>query len=348
MKPLAAMCFALITSDALAQSVVPPVEQKTEDRIFTKDNLDIESYYRSLLNKQNTDPAYLQELKKLQDENERLKKRPLRDYKIGQKVSPPSEYLQGSRRGNVPGNVSKPKKTKKVRSAPPRTFASGLKTYGVTYQEEESLSVLPAASFVRAKMLSGARCKTGSTAYDILLELDYGFSGPNYTKIPLQGCRIIASCLFDLSIKKAVITPHTMSCVRDNGGSVQRKISAFAADRHSEFGVGGVIDMKQDEVFFTSLLAGIVKGASLAYIEANKEKRVVPLNDNQNAVVEKFTGKFPELALARGVLEPASNVTQFYLNQAKALLPTIGVGSGDELWVITTDSVEIPDLRDID
>jgi len=35
-------------------------------------------------------------------------------------------------------------------------------------------------------------------------------------------------------------------------------------------------------------------------------------------------------------------VTQWYLKQAQNLLPTINVGSGQEVWVIMQDQVDLP------
>jgi hypothetical protein len=45
---------------------------------------------------------------------------------------------------------------------------------------------------------------------------------------------------------------------------------------------------------------------------------------------------------AGGASNAASQVTQWYLRQAQNLLPTINVGSGQDVWVVMQDTVRLP------
>ena len=45
---------------------------------------------------------------------------------------------------------------------------------------------------------------------------------------------------------------------------------------------------------------------------------------------------------AGGASNAASMVTQWYLKQAQNLLPTITIGSGQDVWIVLQDSVALP------
>jgi conjugal transfer pilus assembly protein TraB len=207
----------------------------------------------------------------------------------------------------------------------------------------EGGEVLPAGSWVRAKILTGAEANN-RYPYNMTLQLDYAFTGPNGTKIPLQGCITIAEAKADLSIERVIILPTKLSCVRDDGEYVERQLTGFVAGRDSSNGVQGVYSSKQGKVFLQALLASIAKGAGAA-VQMTQFSETI--GGSENATVAKnFTGNVGQFALAKGVTDAATLVTDWYLNQAKALLPTIMVGSGEDVWIIVTESVEVPPLAE--
>ena len=254
----------------------------------------------------------------------------------------------GNSLGNVPGNNSeKSKGSSKTRSAPTTRLASGVQIFAVSEEASLELTVLPAGSWVRAKLLTGVQANA-KYPYNVLLQLDYAYTGPNGVKIPLNGCLVLGGATADLSIERVIISPHTLSCVRDNGEYLQRKVTGFVAGRDSSNGMMGVYDSKQSQVFLQAVLAGVVKGASKAYQIANTTVALANGTNGAQTPVQNFNGRFEELAVAEGVGESAEMVTQWYLEQAKALLPTIHVGSGQDVWIVMTDKVDVPDLRSFD
>ena len=336
---IAAISFS-ISGVSFGQLGVP---DKRDERVLSDDsNISFDSEYKRLYDQLlNSTTGIYDEIDKLKKENEQLK---AQSANPANRASPSSPATVGSSLGNdVAGNKAK-KRNKNTSSAPTRRLKSGIQVFAVTEAEQENLAVLPAGAFVRSTVLTGVKANA-KYPYNVLLELDYAYMGPNDTRIPLNGCRVLAGATADLSIERVILSPHTLSCVRDNGQYVQRKVNGFVAGRDSENGLEGVVDKKQDRVFFQAMLAGIVQGASQAYKIANTQQQLVPTNDGKAAVVTNFKGKFEELALALGLGKPAEMVTSWYLEQAKALLPTIGIGSGDEVWIIMTDSVDVPNLR---
>ena len=333
----------LISKTSFADLEVP---DKKDQRVLSDDsNITIDSEYKRLYDQLlNSTTGIYDEIDKLKQENEKLKANNSNQAQVQRYSSPAS--ISSSLGNEVSGNQKSPR-NKPTSSAPTRRLKSGIQVFAVTDQAKENLTMLPAGSFVRAKVLTGVKANA-KYPYNVLLELEYAYMGPNNTRIPLQGCRVVAGATSDLSIERVILSPHTLSCVRENGEYIQRKIDGFVAGRDSENGMEGEVDNKQDKVFFQAMLAGIVQGASQAYKIANTQQQLVPTNDGNAAVVTNFKGKFEELALALGLAKPAEMVTSWYLEQAKALLPTIRIVSGDDVWIIMTDSVDVPDLKNFE
>ena len=198
--------------------------------------------------------------------------------------------------------------------------------------------VLPSGSYVKAKLLTGVEAPEGKT-YPILLELDYAYVLPNDKRLDLAGCFIIAKAQGDLSTERVQMQATKLSCVSKRGGMFEREINGFVADDvDNSFAVVGRVNSKQDRVAATAFLAGIVSGIGKAIQQAQTTSQTTPLGGSQTVL----TGDQTKFIAAGGASEAATMVTQWYLKQAQNLLPTINVGSGQSVWVIMQDQVELP------
>ena len=241
----------------------------------------------------------------------------------------------------------KDKKTQRTKSnvstAPSSVYGGGVQTFAISYETDEAGEVLPAGSWVRAKLMTGVEANS-RYPYNVTLQLDYAFTGPNGYKIPLQGCLAVAEAKADLSIERVIILPKTLSCVKESGEYVEREIEGFVAGRDSSNGVRGVYSSKQGKVFLQALIASIAKGAGTA-VQMTQFTETVSGSENA-AVARNFTGDVGQFAVAKGLTDASTLVADWYLNQAKALLPSINIGSGQDLWIIVTSSVNVPPLYD--
>jgi type IV secretory pathway VirB10-like protein len=356
MRRLAIFTPLLVAAPMVFGQAALPVPDEQVKRTMPNDTKEmIDTEYKKLYEQKEQETAGTIE------ENERLRKEleALKNFNAGSSnptapaasaVMPgtsesKSPAVVGNELGNVSGNQKKgPKRQVQTQSAPTKQLASGVQVFAVSSEAANDLTVLPAGSWVRAKLLTGVQANA-RYAYNVLMQLDYAYTGPNGSKIPLQGCLVIGGAVADLSIERIIISPHTISCVRDNGEAFQRKVEGFVAGKDSSNGLTGVYDSKQGKVFLQAVLAGVVKGASEAYEIANTDSQVVTGAFGSQSVAKNFKGKFQELAVAKGVGGAAEMVTNWYLEQAKALLPTIHAGSGQDVWIVVTDRVDVPDLR---
>lgn len=317
-----------------------PVPDKSSERILSDDrDVEFDSYYKELY----------EQLKAARDgDEEEIKKlrKKVSDLKDKKTYEDPSPYPASKSPAEISSQLGKKSSHKRARSSQSsagKTYrtASGLKVFAVLEDESEEETMLPAGSWVRAKLLTGVQANA-KYPYNTLLQLDYAYTGPNRSKIPLNGCLMLGGATADLSIERVIIAPHTLSCVRDNGEYVERPVSGFVAGRDSSNGLEGIVDSKQSRVFLAAALSGIVKGASEAYQIANTQQAL--MGSENGAVATNFKGEFEKLAVSRGVGKSAEMVTSWYLEQAKSLLPTINIGSGQDVWIIMAESVAVPGL----
>jgi len=198
--------------------------------------------------------------------------------------------------------------------------------------------ILPSGSYVKGVIMTGVEAPEGKT-YPVLLQLDFAYVIPNDKRLDLAGCFMIAKAQGDLSTERVQMQATKLSCVSRRGGHFEREVNGFVADDvDNSFSVMGQVNTKQDRVAATAFLANIVSGIAGAIKQAQTTAQVTPLGGSQSVV----TGDQMKYIGASGASDAASQVTQWYLAQAKNLLPTINVGSGQAVWIVMQDQVDLP------
>lgn len=206
-----------------------------------------------------------------------------------------------------------------------------------TPKNEMTIKV-PAGSYLKAKLLTGVEASE-SRPVPVLLQADYFFVGPNKTKIDLSGCFIIAKSQGNLSIERVEMQTDKISCVSKSGKMFERTLNGFVADGNdSSFGITGIVNSKQSRVASMAFLSSVVQGIGSAIQQAQTSTQTNALGGSSSVV----TGDQAKHMAAGGVSNAASLVTNWYLQHAQNLLPTINVGSGQDVWLIVQDTVDLP------
>ena len=217
------------------------------------------------------------------------------------------------------------------------------------YKNSNLKTVIPAGSYVKAKVISGAETTT-TDLFPVLLQLDYAYQGPNSRVINFKNCLMTAKAKANLSIERVLMQVDKLSCVRENGESIDLAVNGFVSGADSNFGSKGTYISHQDKVVLAALLDGLVKtigGAGGALSQAQQSQTVATGNTGSAQVATNVAGDIPQFVLGSGISAGAGAfgyATQFFLQQAMQLLPTIGVGSGQDVWVILLDQVTVPSL----
>jgi hypothetical protein len=217
------------------------------------------------------------------------------------------------------------------------TVSFPVKSTGRAFLREPGV-ILPSGSYVKAKLLTGVEAPEGKS-YPVLLQLDFAYIIPNHKRLDLAGCFLIAKAQGDLSTERVQMQATKLSCVSKRGGMFEREVNGFVADdADNSFAVIGNVNTKQDRVAATAFLSSIVAGIGKAIQQAQTTQQTTPLGGAQAVI----TGDQAKYIGAGGASEAATLVTQWYLKQAQNLLPTINIGSGQDVWVIMQDQVDLP------
>lgn len=208
------------------------------------------------------------------------------------------------------------------------------------------MTVLPAGSFVRARIVSGVEA-IENEPYPVLLQLEYAFTGPNKSKIDLSNCFMIAKAKANLSTERVIMDTETLSCVKENGEHYKISARAYTAGEDSSFGSTGTYISKQGQVLLAAILANIAKNAGEAVAAAQQTTQIVTGNAGAPASATNVTGDKAAFVAGKSIIDAGSLIANWYLEQAKKLVPSIGIGSGQTVHVIMLDTVRVPTLHEV-
>lgn len=227
----------------------------------------------------------------------------------------------------------------------PGVLGSPLQTFAVSQAPEgvqKPLTVLPTGSHVKARIVSGVEANAREP-YPVLLQLDYAFTGPNQTRIDLSHCFMIAKARANMSTERVMMETENLSCVLENGEHFKLEAKGYVAGEDNTFGATGTYISKQSQVLLAAVLASIAKNAGQAIADAQKTTSVLGID--KAATATNITGSKSAFIAGSALVDGGAMVAQWYLEQAKELLPSIGVGSGQDVFVVMLDTLKIPQIQ---
>jgi hypothetical protein len=192
--------------------------------------------------------------------------------------------------------------------------------------------MIPPGSFVKAKLMTGLQTPEGKV-YPTLLVLDYAFQSPNNSRINLTGCFALAKTQASLSTERIEFQVYKLSCVGKRGEMFERDMNGFVVDdRDNSFALKGEVQSHQGRVAAMAFMNSVIQGAG----EIIQRK-------GQNIGGANPDNKGTDIILQQSTQTAASKVVDWYLNQATStLVPTISVRSGQDVWVVVNETVEVP------
>lgn len=168
-------------------------------------------------------------------------------------------------------------------------------------------------------------------------------TGPNKTRIDLSHCFMIAKARANLSTERVIMETDTISCVRDSGEHFKAQARGYTAGDDSSFGSTGTFISKQGQVLLAAVLANIAKNAGEAVALAQQSTAVVGID--KAATATNVTGDKGAFVAGKSMVDASATVAQWYLDYAKQLIPSIGIGSGQRVHVVMLDTIRVPTLE---
>jgi conjugal transfer pilus assembly protein TraB len=153
---------------------------------------------------------------------------------------------------------------------------------------------------------------------------------PLAAAIAIQGCFILGKAAADLSASRAMIQLDLLSCVWPDGDTYERPIRGYATDKDGTLGIVGRVETHTSAVVAKAALVGMMQEASAAFGLA------------RSAVIVTQTGGGAQPF--QGAQTIIQQLGQFYLEQARQLLPTLWVQAGVDARLVLQEGLALEGL----
>jgi hypothetical protein len=210
---------------------------------------------------------------------------------------------------------------------------------------------LPAGSFANGRVITGviATSRAGG-ALPVLFSVAQEFhapfqlNGPGLTPIatalPMQGCFMFGKAQGDLGASRVIVQLDLLSCVFPDGAAFERPVRGYAVDADGALGLFCKVETHDSAYLARTFLTSLMAGAGEAFASARRTVSVTPFGGQVGAV----TGNTGELAGFSALAQAAAQLSQFYLQQAQQLMPTLRCESGKEARLVLQEGVALEGL----
>ena len=124
-------------------------------------------------------------------------------------------------------------------------------------------------SFTRAVLLGGLDAPTGGQSqtnpHPVLLRLVDSAVLPNRYRGQVRECFVIGAGYGDISSERAYIRTENLSCIRNDGSTLEIAIQGSIFGEDGKVGMRGRLVTKQGQLLANALLAGVVSGIGTAF-----------------------------------------------------------------------------------
>lgn len=196
---------------------------------------------------------------------------------------------------------------------------------------KDPLPHLPAGSIISAVVIAGMDAPTGQAArrdpFPALLRIKHEAILPNRFRQDIRECFLTASGYGDLSSERAYLRAETISCVRNDGTVIEKRVEAFASGEDGKAGLRGRLVSRQSQLIARSMMAGFMQGVS----EMFTSQRVPTLRldgDGTAAYEQLFNGTALQSGALMGAGRALERISDYYMSMAEGMYPIIEIDAG--------------------
>jgi len=201
-------------------------------------------------------------------------------------------------------------------------------------------SYLP-VSFTRGTLLGGLDAPTGgqsqSNPHPVLIRLADNAVLPNRFRAAYRECFVIAAGYGDISSERAYLRTENLSCVRDDGSTLEVKLQGSIYGEDGKVGMRGRLVTKQGQMLANALLAGVVSGIGQGLATSSTTSSASALG----TISSISGGDAYRAGLGTGVGNALDRLAQYYIKLAEQTFPVIEIDAGREIDVVITKGVRI-------
>ncbi len=203
---------------------------------------------------------------------------------------------------------------------------------GGLIDSDEGVVYLPAGSFFSGVLLTGLDAPTQlaakSSPMPVVIRVKKEAILPNHFTLDIRECHVIGQAIGDLSSERAHIRAQSITCVRNDGKSVESAIQANAvSDFDGKLGIAGRLVSKNGNLLAGSMAAGFMSGIS----EAVAPQRTTSINTSggDRAVWESVDlGSVASAGVFQGSADAMDRLAEYYIALAEQIHPVIEISPG--------------------
>lgn len=212
--------------------------------------------------------------------------------------------------------------------------------------ESEGVGIyIPSGSLLSGTLMTGLDAPTGQGArrdpFPVVVRLQKDAILPNDYSADVKGCMAILSGFGDLSSERVYLRTEGVSCVREDGQSIEARISGYAVGEDGKAGMRARLVTKQGSLIGRSLVAGFFGGIAQAF----DVSPVPTLDTSGDAKSVQYLDTFSEGAVQGGVVGGASNalekVADFWLKMADSMFPVLELDASRKMDIVMVKGAEL-------
>lgn len=196
-------------------------------------------------------------------------------------------------------------------------------------------------SFTRGVLLGGLDAPTGgqsqSNPQPVLIRLSDNSVLPNKFRGEYRECFVIAAGYGDISSERAYLRTENLSCVRDDGSTLEVKIQGSVYGEDGKVGMRGRLVTKQGQMLANALLAGIASGIGQGLSTSSTNYSTSALG----TIASTSGSEAYRAGLGSGVGRALDRLAQYYIKLAEQTFPIVEIDAGREVDVVITKGVRI-------
>lgn len=225
---------------------------------------------------------------------------------------------------------------------------------GIGGQDDTGLSATPQEStvkkesiqlpvgFMKSKLLVGVNALTGQYGEDnpqtLMLRVQAPAQLPNFIKMNLRGCFVIANVSGNLSAERITVLPVSMHCMTMDGQYiVEGNVKGFVSDRDGKRDMSGRVVSRAGRLLASTVFAKSLEGFASVIGNQSIQQNSSPLG----SVSTIKPGEATNNAAATGVAGGFQEVSKYLLNLAQQTSPAIETGPGKDLMLFIQETAEL-------
>jgi len=202
---------------------------------------------------------------------------------------------------------------------------------------------IPAGSILSGTLVTGLDAPTSDASrrdpIPLLLRIKDLAILPNRFRADVRECFVLLSAYGDLSSERAYARGEQISCVANDGTTIEDRLEGFASDETGKNGIVGRVVSKQGAFIARALTVSMMQGVAQAFSAANATSPVSVGETSADSLALIKTNS--ESGVSNGIGLGMEKIADFYLQQATDMFPVIEVSAGRQIDVILTEGVKM-------